>query len=288
MTMRVDTFGYLRTFPFLDPIKFEFYLLILLSECHVFIFIALISINTCWILSKTLIKHYTFAIAKHLRAIYYRSLCLIQLQYIHCNNFETLIIWEVQGKTKVEWPKRLWYYDASNSDTVTRPIDTVKQTRQFKSMFWDKLYSSLLTVPIGGVVLASSILCCQNIEMLLNIKMLCCYNIITLLVLKIWNLDHFCLKIIQYHYVHFQQEQKYISPKASFSVSNLTNAFYYFYSKSYISSEAEKFIFIVYSYFFFFVEPVCISFTFGGLKSHLKKFGEAHRKTTEDSVGKGW
>ena len=68
MTMRVDTLWYLRTFPFLDPIKFEFYLLILLSECHVFIFIALISINTCWILSKTLIKHYTFAIAKHLKS----------------------------------------------------------------------------------------------------------------------------------------------------------------------------------------------------------------------------
>ena len=67
MTMRVDTLGYLRTFPFLDHIKFEFYLLILLSECHMFIFIALTSINTCWILLKILIKHYTFVIPKHLK-----------------------------------------------------------------------------------------------------------------------------------------------------------------------------------------------------------------------------
>lgn len=36
-----------------------------------------------------------------------------------------------------------------------------------------------------------------------------------------------------------------------------------------------------------FVEPVCISFTFGGLESHLKKLGEAHGKIREDSVGKG-
>ena len=68
MTMRVDTLGYLRTFPFLDHIKFEFYLLILLSECHMFIFIALTSINTCWILLKILIKHYTFVIPKHLKS----------------------------------------------------------------------------------------------------------------------------------------------------------------------------------------------------------------------------
>jgi len=58
-----------------------------------------------------------------------------------------------------------------------------------------------------------------------------------------------------------------------------------FIPSNYVTSEAEKIILIVYSYFF--VEPACISFTFGGLESHLKKLGETHGRIGENSVGKG-
>ena len=53
-----------------------------------------------------------------------------------------------------------------------------------------------------------------------------------------------------------------------------------------VTSEAEKIILIVYSYFFCGAS-LRFFFTFGGLESHLKKLGEAHGRIREDSVGKG-